>query len=232
MELAPGIRALGGKKGGRVHAFLVEDGPDLILIDTLYEFDGRLVFDELKRLGRPATDLKRIAITHGHRSHLGGVAALKKASGARVLAHEWEADIVSGDRKAQAVTILPRRPLRAYFPFQVGLALGFGAHPPCPVDDALAEGDRFGPLQVLHTPGHTPGHLSFYSEERGVLITGDAIATWPEFDAGWPAFNLNPDQQRATIVRMAALEPKVVGVGHGSPITSGAAERVHSLVQG
>jgi glyoxylase-like metal-dependent hydrolase (beta-lactamase superfamily II) len=231
MELAPGILALGGKKGGRVHAFLVEDGPELILIDTLYEFDGHLVFDELKRLGRPATDLKRIVITHGHRSHLGGVAALKKASGAKVLSHEWEADIVSGDRKAQAVTILPRRPLRAYIPFQVGLALGFGAHPPCPVDETLGEGDALGPLQVLHTPGHTPGHLSFYSEERGVLISGDAIATWPEFDAGWPAFNLNPDQQRATIARMAALEPKVVGVGHGEPITSGAAERVHSLAE-
>jgi glyoxylase-like metal-dependent hydrolase (beta-lactamase superfamily II) len=231
MELAPGIHAIGGKKGGWVRAFLVEDGTDLVLVDTLYEKDASLVLAEIRRLGRSLSDLKRIAITHGHRSHLGGLAVLKRESGATVVSHEWEADIVAGARKAQPVTILPRRPLKAYVPFQVGLALGRGAHPPCPVDDVLKEGDTFGPLQVLHIPGHTPGHLGFYSEERGVLLSGDAIATWPTFAAGWSAFNLNEDQQRDSIRRLAALEPKVVGVGHGKPITSGASDRVHSLVE-
>jgi glyoxylase-like metal-dependent hydrolase (beta-lactamase superfamily II) len=231
VELAPGIHEIGGRKGGWVRAFLVEDGTDLVLVDTLYETDGGLVLSEIERLGRSPSDLKRIALTHGHRSHLGGLAVLKRESGATVLSHEWEADIVSGDRKAQAVTILPRRPLKAYIPFQLGLALGFGAHPPCPVDDVLEEGDNFGPLQVLHIPGHTPGHLGFYSEEHGVLLSGDAIATWPEFGAGWPAFNLNVEQQRNSVRRLAALEPRIVGVGHGEPITNGTADRVHSLVE-
>lgn len=232
MELASGIHAVGGKKGGWVRAFLVEDGSDLLLVDTLYETDGSLVLAEIERLGRKPSDLKRIALTHGHRSHLGGLAVLKRESGATIESHEWEADIVSGDRKAQAVTILPRRPLKAYVPFQVGLALGFGAHPPCPVDGTLEDGDTFGPLQVLHIPGHTPGHLGFYSEEHGVLLSGDAIATWPDFRAGWPAFNLNVDQQKDSVRRLASLEPKVVGVGHGEPITNGAPDRVHSLVEG
>jgi glyoxylase-like metal-dependent hydrolase (beta-lactamase superfamily II) len=231
LELAPGIHAIGGKKGGRVRAFLVEDGTDLLLVDTLYETDGSLVLAGIERLGRAPSDLKRIALTHGHRSHLGGLAVLKRESGAAVLSHEWEADIVSGERKAQAVTILPRRPLKAYIPFQLGLALGFGAHPPCPVDGVLEEGDAFGPLQVLHIPGHTPGHLGFCSEEHGVLLSGDAIATWPEFGAGWPAFNLNVNQQKDSIRRLAALEAKIVGVGHGEPITNGTADRVHSLVE-
>jgi glyoxylase-like metal-dependent hydrolase (beta-lactamase superfamily II) len=230
VELAPGINAIGGKAGGRVHAFLIADGTDLTLIDTLYETDGRLALAEIERLGRSVTDLKRIVLTHGHRSHLGGLAVLKRQSGATVYSHEWEADIIAGHRKAQAVTILPRRPLRTYFPFQVGLAFGLGAHPPCPVDETLADGDEVGGLQVLHAPGHTPGHLAFYSAERGVLLSGDAIATWPEFDAGWPAFNLNVAEQRESIRRMAALEPKAVGVGHGDPIRSRTAERVHSLV--
>jgi glyoxylase-like metal-dependent hydrolase (beta-lactamase superfamily II) len=231
VELAPGIHAVGGQKGGHVHAFVIEDGTDLALVDTLYELDGGLVRVEIQRLGRSISDLKRIALTHGHRSHLGGLAALKRDSGATVLSHEWEADIVAGERKAQAVTVLPRRPLRAWFPFQVGLALGLGAHPPCPVDERLREGDELAGLQVLHTPGHTPGHLSFYSPEHGVLISGDAIATWPEFAAGWPAFNLNPREQKESLRRMAELEPKVVGVGHGAPITSGTPDRIHSLLE-
>jgi glyoxylase-like metal-dependent hydrolase (beta-lactamase superfamily II) len=232
VELAPRIRAIGGKAGGRVHAFLIGDGTDLTLIDTLYETDGRLALEEIARLGRSISDLKRIVLTHAHRSHLGGLAELKRQSGATVYSHEWEADIIAGRRKAQAVTLLPRRPLRAYFPFQVGLALGLGKHPPCPVDETLRDEDEIGGLRVLHTPGHTPGHLAFYSEEQGVLLSGDSIATWPQFDAGWPAFNLNPEDQRESIRRMAALEPQKVGVGHGSPITQEAADRIHSLVEG
>ena len=99
-ELAPGIYSLGHGKGGHVHAFLLEAGGELSLVDTLFEGDARLVLDALRRLGRSAADLKRIAITHGHRSHLGGLAALKRASGATVYAHRWEADIVAGERIA------------------------------------------------------------------------------------------------------------------------------------
>lgn len=230
MELAPGVHLIGGKSGGHVRAFLIEHGSELTLIDTLYEVDGHRVLTEIRRLGRSPADLKRIAITHAHRSHLGGVAVLKRESGARVFSHEWEADIVAGERKAQPVTILPRLPLRAWFPFQVGLALGLGQHPPCPVDEALGEGDELAGFQVLHAPGHTPGHLAFWAPEHRLLLTGDAIATWPRFEAGWPAFNVNVEQHRASIRRMAALEPKTVAVGHGDPIQGEAAERVHSLV--
>jgi len=93
--------------------------------DLVDRSDGRLVLEEVRRLGHSISDLKRIVLTHAHRSHLGGLAELKRQSGATVYSHEWEADIIAGERKAQAVTILPRRPLRAYIPFQVGLALGF-----------------------------------------------------------------------------------------------------------
>jgi glyoxylase-like metal-dependent hydrolase (beta-lactamase superfamily II) len=91
--------------------------------------------------------------------------------------------------------------------------------------------DEIGGLRTLHTPGHTPGHLAFYSEKYDVLLSGDSIATWPRFEAGWPAFNLNPREQRESIRRMAAFEPRKVGVGHGSPITEEAADHVHSLVE-
>ena len=104
-------------------------------------------------MGRQVADLQNIILTHGHRSHLGGARTLKEQSGATVYAHEWEADIVAGERKAHPVSLVPQRPLRAYFPLQVGLALGIGKHPPCPVDHHLSDGDRIGPLEVFHAPG-------------------------------------------------------------------------------
>ena len=227
-ELVPGVHALGGKKGGRVRAFLVDDGHELTLVDTLFEGDARLVLEAIRALGRSVTDLKRIALTHGHRSHLGGLAALQRASGAKVFAHAWEADIVAGDRRAQPVTLVPKQSLRL-FPFQLGLWLGRPKHMPCPVDETLEDGDAFGPLQVLHAAGHSPGHLAFHWPERQFLIAGDAVATWPKLNAGWTGFNLNEKQHRASLQRIAALEARIVGVGHGDPITEDAADRVHSL---
>jgi glyoxylase-like metal-dependent hydrolase (beta-lactamase superfamily II) len=227
-ELAEGVYSLGHGKGGHVHAFLLDTGSELSLVDTLFEDDARLVLDAIRQLGRKPSDLKRIAITHGHRSHLGGLATLKRESGAEVLAHEWEADIVSGDRRAQAVSILPKQSLKL-LPFQLGLWLNRPRHTPCPVDDLLDEGDTFGPLEVLHAPGHSPGHLAFWWPERRFLIAGDGVATWPSLCAGWTAFNLNHAQHKATLDRLAHLDARIIGVGHGDPISEGASEDLHRL---
>jgi glyoxylase-like metal-dependent hydrolase (beta-lactamase superfamily II) len=219
---------LGAKKGGRVRSYLIDANGELSLVDTLFEDDARGVLDAIGKLGRRPSDLKRIVLTHAHRSHLGGVAALKRETGAAVLAHEWEADIVSGERPAQSVGLKPTAPLRTY-PFQVGIFLNRPKHRPCPIDESVGDGDAVGPLEVLYVPGHSPGHLAFHWAERGLLLSGDAIATWPRFEAGWPAFTINPAQQAESIRRMAGLDAGIVGVGHGDPITDGAADRVHAL---
>ncbi len=230
-ELAPGIHSLGHGKGGHVHAFLLENGNELSLVDTLFEGDAHLVLDAVHKLGRSMSDLKRIAITHAHRSHLGGLARLKRESGATVFAHEWEADIISGNRLAQPVSLIPKQSLRL-LPFQLGLFLGKPKHVPCPVDEPLVEGDAFGPMRVYHAVGHSPGHLAFHWPERDFLIAGDAVATWPKLGAGWKGFNLNEKQHYATLRRLAPLEPKILGVGHGDPITEDAAGKLHSVSAG
>jgi glyoxylase-like metal-dependent hydrolase (beta-lactamase superfamily II) len=83
---------------------------------------------------------------------------------------------------------------------------------------------------VIHTPGHTPGHLAFWSDTHKVLLSGDAIVTWPELAAGWDSFTLNERQRRESLRRMAELAPEKVGVGHGDPIGVRAAEIVNSLL--
>jgi glyoxylase-like metal-dependent hydrolase (beta-lactamase superfamily II) len=218
-----------------VHAFLLDDGAELTVIDTLFDTDAGRIIERIRGIGRSVEDLKHIVLTHAHRSHLGGLATLKELSGATVYSHEWEADIVAGERTAQPVTPVPMRPIRTYwrvYYLQLGAALGRGKHPPCPVDATLEDGDAVGPVRVIHTPGHTPGHLAFWWPERRVLFAGDAIATYPEFGPGWPAFTLNPTQHRVSLRRMADLDADVLAVGHGDPITAGSAERMRSLVEG
>ena len=226
-ELSPGLWALGQKQGGRVHAFLAEADGELALVDSLWDTDGRGVLEAIHRLGRRPSDLRRIAITHGHRSHLGGAAALKRASRASIHAHAAEADILAGKRRAPRAR-LTLSPLRL-IPFRVGLALGIPKHAPFPVDESLADGDAFGPFEVVHAPGHSPGHLAFWWPERRVLIAGDAIATWPSVDAGWPGFQLDPPAHERSLRQMAALEPLVVGVGHGEPLARNTPDTIHRL---
>lgn len=228
MEIAPGLYAIRELRGIFVHAFLIDDGAELTLVDTLYTPDAKAILDQIKRSGKRATDLKRIVLTHAHRAHLGGLTALQAASGAEVYCHAWEADIVAGDRRYQCTSLRPMDPL-VIWPFQV--AARFGQHRPCPVDHLVQDGDQVGPLRVIHTPGHTPGHLAFYWPERQALFAGDALVTWPEFGPGWPGFMLNVKQNRASMQRMAALDAEILAVGHGDPITAGGAQRLRALVE-
>jgi glyoxylase-like metal-dependent hydrolase (beta-lactamase superfamily II) len=231
VELVPGFWSLGQKLGGQVHAFLCVDGEELTLVDTLYDKDGARILRLIERIGRQPSDLRHIIMTHAHRSHLGGLARLKEVSGATVYAHEWEADIIAREREAQRPPIFPGRPLRAYVPFQLGAALGFGNnHPPVKVDHFVAGGDKVGPLEVIDASGHSPGHLGFVWHDRAAMIAGDAVVTWPAEAPGWASFTLNERQHRAALRRLVEVEAKVCGVGHGAPIAENARERVRDIV--
>lgn len=229
MEIAQGVYSMQERKGLFVHAFLLDDGDGLTLIDTLISLDAETILDELKRIGKSVTDIKRIVMTHAHRAHLGGIAKLQQASGASVYAHEWEADIISGDRQLQNTTL---RPMKPYFlwPFQIGARIGKPA-PSCEVNHFLQDGDKVGPLQVVRTPGHTPGHLAFYWREAKTMFAGDSIVTWPEFGPGWPFFMLNFKQNQISMQKMTEFDFEVLGVGHGDPILSSGAERLKELVK-
>jgi|SRR5215207_409429 len=245
MEVAPGVYSIGHRAGLRAYlsgysrAYLLDTGETgLILIDALGDADARLVLEQIRRLGRRVEDLKHILLTHAHRSHLMGLARLKLLSGATVHSHEWEADLIEARRTAHPVAPRPIRPLRLQT-MRLGLALG-AKHPPCRVDEYLDEGRSVGPLKVIHTPGHTPGHVVFYWPERRALFTGDNVATWPQFGVGWPGFQLDDRQFRASLrhmvdsVRsMANHNPPVavIAVSHGEPVTKGATERLDSLVE-
>ena len=229
MEAAPGIYSMGQSQGGNVHAFLLDDGNGLTLIDTLFDVDAHRILAQVQALGKTAQDIKHIVLTHAHRSHLGGVARLKELTGAPVYAHEWEADIISGDRRAQPVSILPYPPYRVY-PLQIGLNLDIAKHVPIQVDHFVHEGDRIGPIQVLFAPGHSPGHLAFYWSERRALIAGDAVCTWPTFMLGWKGFMLNEKQHQVSLRRLAELDAEVMCVGHGEPLMSGAAATLRTAL--
>lgn len=236
-ELAPGAHQIGPSrraigKGGYSRSYLFEgDNGRLTLVDTGWDPDARTILRYLDDIGRSPAQIEYIALTHTHRSHLGGVARIKELSGAKVRCHEWEAPIVEGRRRAHPIKLWPPFPLRLYL-FRIISHFPILAHVPCEMDKAncLVEASRVGPLTVLHTPGHTPGHLVF-SYRDTLLVVGDAVATWPFFSAGWPGFNMNERCYRESLLRVVDLEPEIVCPGHGDAIVQDTAERLHGLVQ-
>ena len=231
MKIAPGVYSMSQEQGGHVHAYLVEHGDGLTLIDTLYDDDGKGVLAEIASIGRKPADLTHIILTHAHKSHVGGVAALKAASGATVCSHDWEVDIIAGRRSATRVSAVPRKPLQVY-KLQLGLALGLGKHKPCEVDRRLKAGDHIGPLQIVATPGHTPGSLSFWWPERRALFVGDVITTWPEVTPGWPGLTLDNARNLRSVHDLTDFgNAEVLCTGHGEPITHDAAAAIRTLAQ-
>lgn len=225
MEVTQGIFSLGGRAGAHVRAFVLQDGDELLVIDSLFDGSAAPILAQIATLGRSPTDVKHIILTHGHRSHLGGLATLAAQSGAPVYGHEWEADIIAGQRAAQQVSWLPHAPIQSY-PFQLGNNLNISKHKPRAVDHFIHDGDQIGPLTVVHTPGHSPGHLAFWWPEKEALFVGDAIVTWPRFELGWRGFLLNPTQHRQSIHHLAAFDAEIMCTGHGDPIVTGAAARI------
>jgi glyoxylase-like metal-dependent hydrolase (beta-lactamase superfamily II) len=233
MQIVPGLYALGDKSGGYVRSYLVEEGSELTLIDSLLDQKGTLVLDELKAIGRTPKDIKRIILTHAHQSHIGGLLALKNLTGARIYCHDWEADIIRGRKKVQVpktTTLIPQKPFKIY-PLQIGFVLGLKMPPPCEIDENLKDGDHVGPLTVMHAPGHTPGSLAFYWPEKKALIAGDIVTTWPELALGWPPITLDNRQNRDSVGKLCDMvDAEILCVGHGEPITNGASSVMRNLV--
>ena len=110
-----------------------------------------------------------------------------------------------------------------------------GALKPPHVDDpkAIADGDELdvpGRPQVVHTPGHTPGHCAIYFAQQSALFVGDLLCTWhPVLGRLGPqvmpaAFNVSSAQSLESLKRIEGLFANVTLPGHGEPWTGTPAE--------
>lgn len=95
---------------------------------------------------------------------------------------------------------------------------------------AVADGDTVFGLEVIATPGHTPGHISILDPTGAALIAGDAIVG-ENGGVGGPVEQFTADLETAneSVVKLAGLDFEVVYFGHGEPVTSGASTQVAEL---
>lgn len=125
----------------------------------------------VEKIDRHGLNLQAIAITHAHLDHVGGVAALKKLKPeAKVTIHPEDEFIYRA---------LPEQPTWIGIPRAQWAALGFDFEEPPPVDDYFHDGQKFSvgklDFQVLHCPGHTPGHIVLFEPTERKVFVGDVL---------------------------------------------------------
>ncbi len=98
--------------------------------------------------------------------------------------------------------------------------------------EAINDGDEVFGLQIIGSPGHTPGHISVFDQEAGLLVAGDAINERDGLVLGPnPDFTSDMTQGNASVLRLAEREYETVVFGHGNPIETGGSDAVIALAQ-
>ncbi|WP_018620827.1 MBL fold metallo-hydrolase [Spirosoma luteum] len=202
---------------GGVNAFILKD-KDLTLIDTGYPGSTARIFSALRQSGQDPRAIKRIILTHAHPDHAGSAAALKQALGVPVLAHQVEAPLLEAGLSGHS-PIHCSPGVANWLIYQLLIKGGAGTIEPLLIDQRLTHQEILplaGGLQVLHTPGHSVGHIALWLKQEGVLIAGDACAHLVGLDLSTVYEDRALGWQSLLI--LAGLDFEKAVFGHGRPI--------------
>jgi len=184
----------------------------LILIDTGTADAGPKVLDYLKNIRMKPSDLGTIFVTHTHPDHVGGLAAIKHGSPAKVASSRVEAEFIARKRVYDGPP-------------------GIQRHPGTIVDVPLDDGQVHDGLRMIFTPGHTRGSMSLLDETRSFCIAGDAVNNESGLRPMPDQYNVDPAQHRESIKKLAKFHFENVVMGHGTPIKGGASAKIAELAK-
>lgn len=189
------------------NVYLLED-EDPIVVDTGSGMYADSTLEEISRIV-PLKSIGRIVLTHSHIDHLGGASRFQKATGGRVLLHKDEAEPINAGDTALSLSEM------------------FGAKLSRTDIEPLRTGERLkcgsSELEVLHTPGHSPGSIALHDKESATAVVGDTVFC----DGGvgrWDLPGGDLGQLVISLKRLGELGLKNMYPGHG-PYAEGDAQQ-------
>ncbi|MCD6106944.1 MAG: MBL fold metallo-hydrolase [Caldisericaceae bacterium] len=213
------------------NVYLLITGKELALVDSGLSIDAGKIIAQLQEANFSLSNLKTIVLTHAHGDHIGGTAKLTRRSNARVWAYQREVPYIEQTKYLSHPLVIQR------ILFWITNHVLF-RQLPIKVDRALSNRENilYG-LQVIHTPGHTPGSISLYQAKEKILFCGDAlfninpITGKRGLQVSLPIVTANKKEAWESVRKISSLPVEVLLFGHGKPILKGAREQVKALLE-
>jgi glyoxylase-like metal-dependent hydrolase (beta-lactamase superfamily II) len=216
MQVIPGVHQVTIRSA---NIFLICE-EEITIVDTGFRGSAKRIARAIGDLGRSMEEVSLIIITHNHLDHIGGLPGLRQMTLARVAIHQVDLSYCEKDLPYGGfIRLLLKIPGVSFF-----WPLVYAK--PDDVDIQLEGGEIFNPLggmEVIHTPGHTPGSISLFSPQKKLLIVGDIL------NNGHRELHLTPrsvsndlSQARESVRRLTKLDFDILCCGHGRPIIGGA----------
>lgn len=199
------------------------------LVDTGVPGSKTKIEQELSSIGLHLADLKNILLTHQDLDHVGSLSDLLKDHPAHTLAHQIEIPYINGTQRPI------KFPTEQMFENVPGLREAMDRYVYPQIAEGLQDGQVLniaGGVQVVFTPGHTPGHISLYLPKDRILIAGDAL-TAQGGTLNMPMPSATPDYEtaRASVRKLAELDVQTIVCYHGGLVTENANEQLQRLAQ-
>jgi glyoxylase-like metal-dependent hydrolase (beta-lactamase superfamily II) len=227
-EVAPNVWRIPAAPFDFVNIYaLVDDDGQVSLVDTGTKGATKRTMAGLAAMGKSIGDVTRIILTHAHGDHAGGAAKLAELSGAQVAIHGTDAQWA---RDGQAP---PRDSSTASGRFMNRLGRSGNGFPAVLVGEEFTDEQVLpiaGGLRVVHTPGHTMGHVALLHETSGVLITGDSIWNVRKMSWGIKAFCHDIVLNQKTAYVLGELDYQTAAFTHGPHVSDNARGRVRQYL--
>ncbi len=214
--IAPGVWLVAGGISPTMNVYLLAEADGGV---TVFDAGVKAMAPAIAAAGARLGGIRRVVLGHADCDHRGAAAALK----APVWTHAAEVEAAESSERRRPYWDLGK--LSAYVRPIYPLLFRSWDGGAVPVAGTLAEGDEIAGFRVIELPGHAPGLIGLFREEDGLALCSDALYTVnvetslpcrPRVPN--PAFNLDTEQARASLLKLAGLEPRVVWAGHSRPV--------------
>jgi len=227
MKIAENIEMLEiASDGMALYPVLLWDDAELVLIDTGLLGQLALLKEAVANAGFSLGQITKVIITHHDLDHIGNAKILAEL-GAKILAHEIDAPYIQGDKPFIKVAEMEKRlpelnadQLVFYERIKKGAPYLY-VH----VDRLLKDGETLdfcGGIQVIHTPGHVPGHISLWLKQSKVIVAGDAANIVDGAIVGAnPQHTQDMMEAQASFEKLLSLQANAIVCYHGGYMPSG-----------
>ncbi|MGO4546360.1 MBL fold metallo-hydrolase [Paenibacillus sp. 2TAB23] len=217
---------------------LLQDKHDMILVDCGYPNFMPLLEEAANRHNCSLESITKLIVTHHDMDHIGSLAALKRTyPHIEIIAHELEAPYIEGTKK-----LLRLEQAESTFnalsddakPYAEQFIRFLQSIEPAAVDRTVSSGERLpccDGIEIIHTPGHMPGHISLYLTASKTLIAGDAVVIEEgKLAIANPQYTLDMGEAIRSVQRLLDYDMEQIICYHGGLFDGDVQQALHQLI--